>query len=108
MKIANHIKLLLAGVFFTCILLSPMFVQFMHALEGHEHIACDQIESHIHQDQNDCSLCDYQLSNYQYESFGITELLDSTIKCEKNDNHFSLERTTYLHTFFGRGPPTHT
>lgn len=54
----------------TALLVALMFLpsafELTHHLDGHEHISCDEISVHLHEKKLDCSLCDFQISSFDY------------------------------------------
>jgi hypothetical protein len=70
-------SLLLAIVF-----VFPMVIQFSHAFEGHDHIPCKEISTHIHQDATDCNICDFHLASIDYNFVKHPEFLAPNIPSE--------------------------
>lgn len=100
----NILSSFFAGLL-SILLLLPSFVEFAHTLEGHEHIACDDVSTHIHEKDLDCSLCDFQFSTFQFNLFCIQDTSNHEYFLEQQARFISSEKTTYLHCFYLRGPP---
>nr|MCH9661684.1 hypothetical protein [Bacteroidota bacterium] len=76
-----------------------------HAVETHEHKACDEITIHIHEKEVECDLHDFQLTPSHFHLETYPEFLEETlISTEINwatPSFISVEK----HHFFLRGPP---
>ncbi|CAM3422907.1 hypothetical protein [Aequorivita lipolytica] len=98
------IRLFVASIF-SLALLYPTAVQFAHTFEGHEHKACTETSTHLHEKQLDCSICDFQFSIF---NFSPQELPEFTVFHSYQNietvyvlPEFKLNTTHY----FLRGPP---
>jgi|SRR5690606_26877739 len=100
----NFFKMFLAAIFSLALLL-PTAVQFAHTFEGHEHKACTDISTHLHEKRLDCSICDFHFSLFNFtpqqqpefviqEGFQKTEILYLLPELESTTTHYYL-----------RGPP---
>lgn len=69
MKFKSKISSILVAPLLVLALLLPASVQLAHAFEGHEHKSCDELKVHLHENEIDCSLCDFQLVSYNYVTF---------------------------------------
>lgn len=64
-KKINNIKISLVLIL-TVLILLPTIVPFLHLLEEHKQSTCYIETSHIHEQEIDCSICDFKLNqNYQ-------------------------------------------
>ena len=64
----EHIILKLAVIFLTAILVFPSIVKLSHSFENHKHEACNgEKQTHIHTKDIDCSLCDFNTTNFNYD-----------------------------------------
>lgn len=97
-------RFLMASIFSLALLL-PTVVQLAHTFEGHEHKACTNISTHLHEKQLDCSICDFHFSIFTftpqelpefvvYHSFNQTEII-----------YLLPEFTSKPAAYFLRGPP---
>lgn len=102
----KNIIQIFAATIFSLALLFPTAVQFAHTFEGHEHKACTEISTHLHEKQLDCSICDFHFSIF---NFTPTELPDFVVF-----HSFNIIETAYLipelslnsRHYFLRGPPS--
>lgn len=64
----------LVAAIFSLALLLPTAVQFAHTFEGHEHKACTDISTHLHEKQLDCSIDSFHFSFFDlaFQSFSIS------------------------------------
>jgi len=96
---------ILVATIFSLALLLPTAVQFAHTFEGHEHKACTDISTHLHEKQLNCSICDFHFSIF---AFTPQEVLDfplfhrfQHIEIFYFTSTFNLDPAPY----FLRGPP---
>ncbi len=71
-------------------LMLPTAVQFVHMFEGHEHISCKDVTTHIHQDVPDCHICDFHLASFNYDIAEYPNLLLANIPLKFEANLASL------------------
>lgn len=84
--------LLLSMLFF------PSTIQFAHAIEGHEHTTCQDVNTHYHEAVTDCDIFDFHFVPFTYNLYSYPELIVSTIPA-KVKKHFSpLPYTPFLKT----------
>jgi hypothetical protein len=96
---------ILVATIFSVALLLPTAVSFAHSFDGHEHRACTDLSTHLHEKQLDCSICDFHFSIF---NFSPEKLPEFTVF-----HSFECVATAYilsdcsLHTryYFLRGPP---
>jgi hypothetical protein len=72
-------------------LMLPTAIQFFHIFEGHEHIACTEVSTHIHQDVPDCHICDFHLATFNYDIAEYPNLLLPKIPVKIKANFASLQ-----------------
>lgn len=66
MKVSNNIAKYFSAVALAVALLLPSGVQLVHAFDGHRHLSCEDISTHIHETPLDCSICMFQNGTYAY------------------------------------------
>ena len=87
------------------LLMLPLFTEAVHAFNDHEHPICTDVTTHLHEQETDCSICDFQHIPWTYSltEFSIensVRLFNQTIKEYTNASH-----STLLLTKGQRGPP---
>ena len=103
-----HIIQHLTATIFSLSLLFPSFIQFAHTFDDHKHELCTDISTHIHQQELDCSICDFHFSTFNFtpqqypelavtHGFQIAETYFQLSKFEKSTSYYYL-----------RGPPQHS
>ncbi len=76
---APKIKHILASVLLTAALLFPTVVQAIHTFDGHEHVSCKELKTHLHEEKVQCDLCDFQLSSFQFTFFSYELNVHETV-----------------------------
>ena len=71
-------KYLLALVLFVALTI-PTAIQFFHMLEGHEHTACNDKTTHIHDSISKCEICTFHITSFDYDLAKYPDLLVSEI-----------------------------
>lgn len=69
-------------------LMLPTSVQFIHSLENHEEIVCNDQTSHVHQSIVKCEICSFYLASFNHSSTDFPELLPPII-LQKTDVNFA-------------------
>jgi len=93
------------SLFLAAILLLPASVQLAHSLESHEHDICTDFDTHIHEKELDCSVCDYQLSGFKLPSFHrLQEVIHEHNEIDLN-YYDSLLKENSCSIITLRGPP---
>ena len=96
--------------FYSIFLLTVLAIPNLFSIEhifSEEHIICDEVELHVHELENHCSVCYFFNTNYD----------DSFVDFEKKDNQIiaiasptivntKLYSTNLLFYFDSRGPPS--
>lgn len=95
--------LLLVGI-----LLFPASIQLAHAMGDHEHKACEEITTHIHENNLDCSLFDFNFSSYHYEFSNPLDPTSVEISIALQSAYFSSVKNIINPYFYLRGPPSTT
>ncbi len=95
----------ISATIFSLALLFPIFLQFSHTLEGHDHATCADFSTHIHEKQLDCSICDFHFSIFNFSPAPLPEF--SGIDGFKNsETHYILPEFDLSAIYhFLRGPP---
>lgn len=96
----------LGAVLLTLALMLPTGVQFAHVFDGHEHVACNELKVHLHEDKIDCDLCDFQLSSFDYQVSEYSETHLVLISSEKDIFYTSFIGAEDNGSITLRGPPT--
>lgn len=101
----THINQRLLAAVFIALLVFPIGMKASHVFNTHEHVVCHELESHLHQSQLECSICDFHFSTFSFTPapfFLIFDKidLDNPVVIFKNE----LSNTLSIH-FFLRGPP---
>ncbi|MFS4457156.1 hypothetical protein [Maribacter sp. 2304DJ31-5] len=71
-------------------IMMPTAIRFFHIFEGHEHVSCKEVSTHIHQDVPDCHICDYHMASFNYHIIEYPNLLQPTIPVKINEDFSSL------------------
>ena len=50
------------------ILLFPSAIQLAHTEDSHDHPVCTDFSTHMHETELDCSLCDFQVSIFAFDT----------------------------------------
>lgn len=97
-------KFVYAAIFSLAVLF-PSAIKFAHTFENHKHEVCEDVTTHLHQKQLDCSICDFHFSIYNFTPLQLAEItvLQSFQKTESVYlfPEFKLNSSYYLL----RGPP---
>ena len=94
------------SIFFICVLAIPTLFSIEHIF-SEEHIICDEVELHVHELENHCSVCYFFNTNYD----------DSFVDVKKQDRksntidsptivYTKLYYGNFLFHFDSRGPPS--
>ncbi len=94
------------SIFLICVLAIPTLFGIEHIF-SEEHIICDEVELHVHELENHCSVCYFFNTNYN----------DSFVDFEKQDRksntidsptivYTKLYYVNFLFHFYSRGPPS--
>lgn len=65
-------------------LMLPTAIQFIHLFEGHEHTACTEQKTHIHESTPKCEICSFHLTSFDYNLAVYTNLVTPEIPAEVN------------------------
>ena len=94
------------SIFLICVLAIPTLFGIEHIF-SEEHIICDEVELHVHELENHCSVCYFFNTNYD----------DSFVDFKKQDRksntidsptivYTKLYYVNFLFHFYSRGPPS--
>ena len=94
------------SIFLLCVLAIPTLFGIEHIF-SEKHIICDEVELHVHELENHCSICYFFNTNYD----------DSFVDFKKQDRksntidsptivYTKLYSTNFLFYFDSRGPPS--
>ncbi|WP_300440249.1 hypothetical protein [Christiangramia sp.] len=61
------------------VMLSPGIFQFSHVFQDHDHVACNDYEVHIHQDIQDCDICHFHQTPFNYELITYSEIIKEEV-----------------------------
>ncbi|WP_346880780.1 hypothetical protein [uncultured Algibacter sp.] len=61
------------------VLLLPTGIQFSHSFEHHEHTSCNNKQTHLHQNVQECKICDFHLTSFSYQIPEYTQILNPEI-----------------------------
>lgn len=90
----------------TAVFLFPVALESYHSnWHEHEPVDCKVTQTHIHQDQVDCSLNDLQLSPFDYSLFVPEMEQVLPLVTEELSSYDSRIRNTLHHRLRDRGPP---
>lgn len=105
MKTIKNIAFVVGSIALACLVLLPTAVEFSHVFEKHEHVACSEVSTHLHEKEFDCSLCDFKISVYHFTP--STSFSDVTIQYYKElpFTSTSQKRSVELASYLLRGPP---
>jgi len=108
MKLKLNIKPLelLAACLLTVALLLPTVLQFSHIFEDHEHVACTEASSHMHETPVDCSFQDYQISTFTFHPIKSINVPSVTIQAKTENFEQRFITSTSLISNSLRGPPS--
>jgi len=105
----NKIGIILLSFLLNAIILFPIFIQFLHASEEHEHLICYDDSTHLHEIKSNCDICDFTISPFALKLINNTnsELVESYYKAV--NNHYNFLYSSYVNTTKKlRGPPTYS
>ncbi len=88
MRKRKHIGQVIVSVLLLLALTLPTVIQFSHYVEGHEHRQCDEKNSHLHENELRCQICDFQLSSFNYDTLGLPDFETPNIPSEV-EKHFA-------------------
>lgn len=88
------------------IVLIPITVQAVHALDNHKHQICTAIDvKHIHQQDIDCSIFHQQIDNNSFDLSTNFEAYDPQLIACEFDAYKEPNYTSDSNTKSSRGPP---
>jgi hypothetical protein len=87
------------------IMLLPTIVQFAHVFEAHEQTNCKVLTSHIHEQEIDCSICDFHSSSFDYSFANLNEIISTNNYITHADYYRSKKHNAIKLLYSLRGPP---
>lgn len=93
------------GLFLVMALILPSCIQLLHAMDGHVHVSCTETTTHLHEKKTDCSLCDFNLSSFHFQTSEIPDSSFPDSYSVPDTNYISSEKNRSAHHFYLRGPP---
>lgn len=107
MKVNIEIKTVInfSVVVLTLLILLPTIVQLFHIFEKHEQSNCNELTTHIHEQEIDCSICDFKISTFNYSIVNHQEYYTVMHNLEYADFYKSKKHNSIKLTFSLRGPP---
>lgn len=64
-KALNRLKVV--AIVLTMVFFTPTVVQFSHSLDSEHSKVCTVLKTHLHEKKEDCSFCDFQISNFLFD-----------------------------------------
>ncbi len=105
----NKIGLFLLSFLLNAIILFPISIQLLHALEDHEHLICFDNSAHLHETKSNCDVCDFNFTPYSYELFNDTFSKSVDYQNNEVNNTYFFLYSSYVNTTKKlRGPPTYS
>ena len=90
------------------VLIVPNMLQFAHVLEEHNHTICKEVSVHLHEAKWDCSLCDFNLSSFNFDFISPTLSEDPIAYSYLSIPYIEAEKIGISSLIFLRGPPLFT
>ena len=87
------------------LLLFPAGLQLAHTLGEHQHKTCTDYSTHIHELENDCSLCDFHFTPFTFELLPNFEVVSIKNNKVPTVTYTSIVGNYTYHSYFLRGPP---
>jgi hypothetical protein len=87
MNLREQVGKSLATLLLLVVFMLPMSIQFLHTLEGHEHVTCSEQKTHIHESINKCEVCSFHFTSL---NFSVLEYSDTVIhkNIHKSENNY--------------------
>ncbi len=106
MNCRKQIGKTLSALLLLVALMLPTSVQFIHMLEGHEEISCNEETAHIHETIIECEVCSFYLASFNYKNAEHPDLL-LPIQIQKEELNFTslLPHSFTITNTQLRGPP---
>lgn len=102
----SHIGQRFTAIIFSLLILFPIGIQAAHGFEFHEHENCLDFSNHMHQEQLDCTICDFHFSTFQFSSEPLPIPFKELV-FHKSESFILLhEANLTLTHYFLRAPPS--
>lgn len=103
----KHIEITkkISAIIMLMLLLLPMFSAIAHSLEDHDHPICNEVTTHLHELETECSICDFHFQAYNFNP--LQQLEEFTAKSYfKHTLHYnSITALNSTYNYLLRGPP---
>ena len=88
----------------------PSVIQFSHLFEeDHEHIACTETQSHMHQSEVDCEICAFRILPFNNNFNDVVDFSPKKLILKRETAYVSLVLEDYYFTNKQlRAPPIHS
>lgn len=100
-----HIGQSALAIIFTFLIFFPIGIQASHALNNHQHEICTEYESHLHQTQLDCNICDFHFSTFNFKPASLPVVIVEVQIEKKLDFSSNFTPKNFSIHFYLRGPP---
>ena len=77
-------------------LMVPSAIQFIHMFEGHDHVACTEQATHLHETVVKCDVYSIHLASFNYDIAEHPNLLLPKVYVEKKVSFAFLQYQSYL------------
>lgn len=104
----NKAFIIITATIFSVALLFPTAIQTVHAFDGHEHIVCHDLTSHLHKKQLDCSICDYHFTLFEFTPQQPLEFIVHPGNFKAINQYQPTVKIADLTHFYLRGPPLYS
>ena len=106
MKNSTQLSKRILAFFLWLVLLFPSLLNLVHHCEIHAHLECNEQKAHLHQFNNDCEICDYNLLNLNYDLRNIKNFEQPQIFTTLNAFYTPLQFHSFLQKSIQlRAPP---
>jgi len=106
MKQGKLIRYRITSAFLLVLLCLPILSQAAHAFEDHDHPVCNEVKTHLHELEPECSVCDFHFVPFSFTTLELT-LHNPSSPSRKFFTFF--KNSLHSKLFFTRGqrgPPT--
>lgn len=83
----------------------PLTLKFLHVFEIHVFTSCNELNTHMHKKNIDCSICDFQFSIFSFKLDNFQYLSVSKSRFSPSVEYVSIDKNIFYHRFYLRGPP---
>ncbi len=86
-------------------MLFPSAFQFTHAFEKHDLNECNELTTHLHEQEVECSICDFHISTFSYSFQNELEYIHIKKHTNYADYYKSKKHNSIKLSNSLRGPP---